>query len=86
MELIDTHCHVDIERHFPDFETIVEEAHRLGVREMVLAGVHHAGWRRLLNVCAENSSLHAAPGLHPMYMAYHQDNHLFALSEIVKKK
>jgi TatD DNase family protein len=85
MELIDTHCHIDIDRHFPDFQATLEEAKRYGVREMVLAGVHRAGWRRLLDVCVENKCLHAAPGLHPMYMDYHCADDLLLLSQIVEK-
>ncbi|WP_163338466.1 TatD family hydrolase [Desulfopila sp. IMCC35008] len=85
MGLIDTHCHIDIKRHFPDFEAVLEEACRAGVSDMVLAGVHRTGWHRLLELSIQRRYLHAAPGLHPIYMKYHHSDDLKELSRITEK-
>lgn len=84
MQLIDTHCHIDIARHFPDFEAVLNKARSVCVSDMVLAGVHRAGWRRLLELSNLYSYLHAAPGLHPMYMGYHHSDDLTELSRITE--
>lgn len=76
MQLIDTHCHIDIQRHFPDFESVLAGALKAGVTDMVLAGVQRTGWDRLLELSRTCKVLHAAPGLHPMYLACHSTGDL----------
>lgn len=82
MDLIDTHCHLDLEHHFPDFEQILHEAGKCGISAMVLAGVRRSGWERMLGLCGQYSTLHAAPGLHPMYLESHGDDDLMELKRI----
>ena len=86
LELIDTHCHIDIERHFPDIDAVINNAQAVGVCDLVLAGVHRSGWIRMLQLCQEHTSLHCAPGLHPMYMQEHKDEDLDELNRVAEKQ
>jgi TatD DNase family protein len=86
MELIDTHCHIDIKAFASDFETIYEKAWNAGVKEMVLPGVDRDGWDRIVELSKKIVGLYAAPGLHPMYLALHRPHHLEELEELTRKE
>ncbi|WP_136797840.1 MULTISPECIES: TatD family hydrolase [Desulfosediminicola] len=82
MKLVDTHCHLDIERHFPDYETVIRGAEDVGVTDFVLAGVVRSGWSRMFMLGKSHSQLHVAPGLHPMYLHQHQRADLVKLKAL----
>ena len=82
LNLVDTHCHVDIEHHFPDIVAVLKKARAAGVCDLVVAGVQRSGWKRMFQMCREHRSLHCAPGLHPMYMQEHADEDLDELGKI----
>ncbi|OZB31232.1 MAG: hydrolase TatD [Pseudomonas sp. 34-62-33] len=76
MRLIDTHTHLD----FPDFDAdrdaLLARSRALGVQRMVVLGVYQANWQRLWHLVEANEGLHAAFGLHPVYLDEHQAQHL----------
>ena len=84
MELIDTHCHLDMEAHFQQFERALAEARAAGVGKFILPGVTQAGWSRLMELCSREQGVFAAPGLHPLYLAHHRPRHLEELEELVR--
>ncbi|BBP61535.1 TatD family hydrolase [Pseudomonas sp. St316] len=72
MELIDTHTHLD----FPDFDAdrpaLLAESRALGVRQMVVLGVYRDNWQRVWDLVQSDPDLHAALGLHPVYLDEHR--------------
>lgn len=76
MHLIDTHTHLD----FPDFDAdrteVLARSRALGVQRLVVLGVYQANWQRLWHLVEANEDLHAAFGLHPVYLDDHQPQHL----------
>jgi len=83
MELIDTHCHLDFTEHFPDFDAALTAAHAAGVNKIILPGVTQYCWKRLLQLCSLKQGVFGAPGLHPLYLGYHQPHHLQELEELL---
>ena len=81
MELIDTHTHLD----FPDFDAdrqaLLTESRALGVRRIVVLGVYQANWQRVWELVQNNPDLHAAFGLHPVYLDDHRPEHLSELGD-----
>ncbi len=86
MELIDTHCHLDLEKHFQQFETLLANAKTAGVSKIVMPGVTQAGWKRLMDLCNPERGLFGAPGLHPLYLSQHLPHHLEELEELVTRR
>lgn len=82
MELIDTHCHLDLEQHFHPFARALASAKAAGVGKIVLPGVVQAGWRRLMALCSDEQGVYGAPGLHPLYLAHHHPQHLEELETL----
>jgi TatD DNase family protein len=81
MRLIDTHTHLD----FPDFDAdrteVLARSRALGVQRLVVLGVYQANWQRLWHLVEANEELHAAFGLHPVYLDDHQPQHLDELRD-----
>ena len=81
MHLIDTHTHLD----FPDFASdrgeVLSNARALGIERMVVVGVEQANWQRLWDLVESQDCLYAALGLHPIYLAQHQPEHLHDLRD-----
>ncbi|WP_458130960.1 TatD family hydrolase [Pseudomonas sp. R3-41] len=81
MELIDTHTHLD----FPDFDAdrpaLLAESRALGVRQMVVLGVYRDNWQQVWDLVQSDPDLHAALGLHPVYLDQHQPDDVSLLRE-----
>lgn len=81
MRLIDTHTHLD----FPDFDAdrdeVLARSRAQGVERLVLLGVYQANWQRLWELVQARPGLHAAFGLHPVYLDEHRPEHLAALRD-----
>ena len=81
MELIDSHTHLD----FPDFDAdrsaLLAKSRALGVRRMVVLGVYQGNWQRVWDLVQSDPDLHAAFGLHPVYLDQHQPTDLSELGD-----
>ncbi len=73
MELIDTHCHLDVEEFAADRDAVLARARANGVSAIVVPGVLADTWDGLLSFCASAADLYPALGLHPVYIAQHRD-------------
>ncbi len=76
MELIDTHCHLDLEQYFQPFEEALATAKAAGIGKIIMPGVIQAGWKRLMDLCSDEQGVFSAPGLHPLYLSHHHPHHL----------
>lgn len=81
MELIDSHTHLD----FPDFDedrvALLAASRALGVRRMVVLGVSQGNWQRVWDLVQSDPDLHAAFGLHPVYLEQHRPDDLPELGD-----
>jgi hypothetical protein len=83
MDLIDTHCHLDVEDFEPDREAVIARARAAGVAAIVVPAIHAAGWQGLLALCASVPGLHPALGLHPIYLKQHRSEDVAALERAI---
>ncbi|MGW8311543.1 MAG: TatD family hydrolase, partial [Thiogranum sp.] len=72
MELIDTHCHLDVSEFDADREAVIERARAAGVVQMIVPAVDAAHWDGLVALCATRSYLYPALGMHPVYWQSHR--------------
>lgn len=79
LDLIDTHCHLDIAEFDATRADLVDRCVAGGMRAILVPGVGEAGWTRLRQVCDQYALLLPAFGLHPCYTAEHRDEHVAAL-------
>ena len=85
MLLIDSHCHLD----FPDFDhdrkAVIAHSQVLGVQKMLVVGITRQHWPRLWDTVCNSDALYAAFGLHPYFLAEHQDSDIQALREQLQR-
>ncbi len=86
LALVDTHCHLDVEEFAADRAAVLARARAAGVVAQVIPAIHRAGWPFLLALCRAEPDLYATLGLHPVYLAQHEDADLDALATLVAKE
>jgi TatD DNase family protein len=83
MELIDTHCHLDVAEFDADRQLVLARARANGVTAIVIPGVTAPGWDFLWRLCAAEPGLYPALGLHPVYLDRHEAADLAALEALL---
>lgn len=86
MHLIDTHCHLDAPEFDVDRAAVIARAEAAGVHVQILPAIALSNFTTLRELCAAHANLHAAYGLHPMYLAEHRPEHLGALREWIERE
>lgn len=84
--LVDTHAHIDVAEFDADRGEVVERARQAGVLHQVVPATHAADWASLRETCAAHAGLHAAYGLHPMYLGEHRDSHVADLRAWIERE
>lgn len=79
MRLIDSHCHLDDESFDPDRDAVVERARAAGIEQIIIPATTANRWDRVKEVAVNYPGIHAAYGLHPMFIEQHQARHLVEL-------
>lgn len=86
MELIDSHCHIDVADFDADRREVLQKCRELGVTRMVVPAVLAATWDSLLQLCTQEPGLYPALGLHPVFLDQHQDQDLSHLERYVAQQ
>jgi TatD DNase family protein len=79
VEIIDTHCHLNVAEFDADRPAVLQRAIDRGVCGIVIPGVVSGDWPGLRDFCAGDGRLYPAYGLHPVYLEQHQPIDLQAL-------
>lgn len=85
MRLFDSHSHLDAPEFAADRQAVLDRALAAGVIAQLVPAVDHDSWPGLRDTCALHPGLHAAYGLHPMYLGRHQPGHLRALGDWIAR-
>ena len=59
MQLVDSHCHLDVDAFDADRPQVIERARSAGITRQIVPAIDAAGWTGLRDICASN------PGLYP---------------------
>ena len=65
MDLVDTHCHIDLDAFDADRDAVIGRAREAGVRRMVLVAFAPERWRPCFDLAAAYDGMFVAVGLHP---------------------
>ena len=83
MQLIDSHCHLDVTDFDHDREQVLEHCKQLGIEQIIVPGIDAPGWNKLLELCQQFTIMRPALGLHPIYVDKHQPNDIQSLENII---
>lgn len=78
--LIDAHCHLDVAAFDADRSEVIHAAKAVGVNHFVVAATTRARWPGLLAL-GERTDVSLCIGLHPYFIAEHQQQDLAALEQ-----
>lgn len=90
LKLFDTHTHFDVPDFDHDREHLAQQAKAVGVEGLILIGFLHSRFpdliktQHFLNQLENAPKSFLAPGLHPVFIEQHQDQHLLDLEQILK--
>lgn len=76
LDLIDSHSHLDAAEFDADRSAVLARTRTAGVRRQIVPAVASGTFTGLRDLCAAESGLYPAYGLHPMYLAAHRPEHL----------
>ena len=83
MELIDSHCHLDVAAFDADRQAVLARAHENSVVGIVVPGIQASGWPVLQAFCDSESTVYPALGLHPVFLEQHQPADLRLLEKAI---
>lgn len=83
MELVDTHCHLDVAAFDADREAVFQRARAAGVTRFVVPGIKADRWDNVIRLQEQEAGVSIALGMHPVFMQCHHPQHLQALAEAV---
>lgn len=86
MQLIDTHCHLDVAEFNTDREQVIARAAALGVTRIVVPAIVARSWESLLDLCAAHDGLYPALGLHPVFLEQHTPGDVDALRDTIERQ
>ena len=86
MDLFDSHSHLDAAEFDSDRQQVLQRARAAGVTGQLVPAVDAAGWGKLREICHSDPGLHAAYGLHPLFLASHRPEHLKLLPEWIDRE
>jgi len=78
--IVDSHVHLDLPAFNPDRVQVLVRAQAQGIETLIIPGVDRKGWATIRRMCAGDHRLHAAYGLHPLFVDHHAPNDVQALS------
>jgi len=67
MRMIDTHCHLNFQEHFPDPLLAIDEARAAGVDRLIVVGCDTDSSKRALDLAHAHEGVYAVVGWHPTY-------------------
>jgi len=85
-ELIDSHSHFDVAEFDTDRDAALARARAAGVKRQVVPAIARDGFEKLRDLCATNDGLHPAYGLHPLFLAQHEPEHLDELEHWIERE
>lgn len=83
MQLTDSHAHLDDETFDSDRQEVIDRAKQAGISHIVVPAINRASWDTIAALQNSQSGVHAAYGMHPMFLNQHLPEHLDALPEWV---
>ena len=85
MELVDSHCHLDLPVFDSDRDAILARCRETGIKNIIVPGITRAGWENLLSLCSRHSDiLSPALGLHPWFLDRQKTAELSRLAEQIR--
>ncbi len=71
LNLIDTHCHIDLAIFDKNRQQVLQQAKDKGVSDLIIPATIATHWQKIKTLTTKYQQLHPAYGLHPMFISQH---------------
>ncbi len=85
MDLVDTHCHLDVVDFDIDRSDVLKRCRHSGINKIIVPAIQSESWSNLLNLCNTEVGLYPALGLHPVFLKQHHPEDLNNLDNLLEK-
>lgn len=85
MQLVDTHCHIDLDAFDDDREAALDRARQAGVEHMLVIGFEPERWKAALELQGRVPGIAVAAGLHPNSASKFSDEMLDEIATVAKR-
>ena len=85
MEIIDTHCHLDVSDFNLDRNQVIQRCRQQGISKIIIPAIESKAWHNLLELCNAEAGLYPALGLHPVFLNQHEDDDIEKLEIVLDK-
>ena len=82
---IDTHCHLSADAFDKTRAQIIQNAQQVGVKWQLIVATHSSNFEKVLAISQQFQGIFPALGLHPYWIAEHQEQDLLILEHYLKK-
>jgi len=84
MEIIDTHCHLDVSDFDLDRDDVLSHCRALGISKIIIPAIQAKTWSNVLDLCKTEKGLYPALGLHPVFINQHKADDLEKLEQLLE--
>ena len=84
MEIIDTHCHLDVSAFDQDRADVLARCRSRGINRIVIPAIEAESWNNVLDLCKSEKGLYPALGLHPVFIEKHQAADVNKLAKLLE--
>ena len=84
MNIIDTHCHLDVTDFDHDREQVLKNCRDKGISKIIVPAIEAKSWNKVLDLCKAEEGLYPALGLHPVFMQHHHSKNLIQLEQLLE--
>jgi TatD DNase family protein len=86
LELIDSHAHLDVAEFDDDRDDVLARARAAGVTRQIIPAIAAASFARVRDLCANQTGLYPAYGLHPLFLAEHRAEDIGELARWIERE
>lgn len=84
MEIIDTHCHLDVADFDLDRAQVLENCRDKDISKIIIPAIQAKTWSNVLALCESDKGLYPALGLHPVFIRHHQSDDINELEQLME--
>ena len=84
MNIVDTHCHLDVADFDSDREQVLKHCRDKGISKIIVPAIEAKSWNKLLDLCKAEEGLYPALGLHPVFIQHHHSKNLVQLEQLLE--
>ena len=84
MQIIDTHCHLDVADFEHDRNDVLSHCRSSGISKILIPAIRSKTWDKLIALCDIERGLYPALGLHPVFLKKHDKKDIEQLNNLLE--